>query len=318
METNLDTITININGRISTFSKAELPSNLHSEIRVLLEAIRRSVSFFSSPQKNKLGRHPMRKVYFDIEPYLKYIDDNVLRELCSQAANQRKIMDETNLKLFETIAVFLGYGDSVTKEVADKIGRKRDRMKKGEIPPWVDLPHFSDDLKKLTSAQSTIERLEPLIVERLISVYDYSYIKHFGNDQAKTLIRSAESVKPTTAIRYLQKAISYGEPTYMSYRAHLAMGQNYWYLGNYKATVDSLSTSIEHFKLATVNMYSPKRMRIPLLFRGLSYIKLGNNELAIEDLRAATQEPIEELVWLPYKKEFEEALSFLAQASARK
>jgi len=119
------------------------------------------------------------------------------------------------------------------------------------------------------------------------------------DQRADDLIDMADEAEATQAIALLTEALKYvGSSRYMAYKAHFGLGMRYQELNKHQQAVDEFTKAIE--------ILEPNALI--LLWRGESFIALGDFDLARKDIEEAVVYPDEEAL---HSDDFQLAIEYL-------
>lgn len=297
-------------------SFSRLLGRVHQLCPQILSSINSCISFYSDPEKKYSG--PWNPFWIDphddeARVYLEHFNDPILENLVLMIPDKRKKLYELVLQMTHFLANYWGYDEIKTREDSFKIGRKRSRIKKWDPLPWVEEPEFKLILNQFYELRAEISPICEQLVNHLVQTYNYSYIKDFGDQKAKDLIDRAYNAKPKTALKYLNKAISFGRPTFMSYSAYSDMGDTFRYLKDFPAAIEAYSNGIEDFNAIAVNKNNSLMIRYLFCARGLCYWETKEFESAYRDLETATRGITDPKQFGPHQDMYLKAVEKLAQ-----
>ncbi len=299
-------------------SKFELPLQIYVQVSGLNALSLDSLNFFCNREKS-FGKnwHPLysdgmyRKLELDV---YKVTEEPAIQEIGEAVIHRARELKTVNVELMNWVSLFWNYKSHDENENFAKSGRKRFRIRNGEALPWEENQEFQQKLIPLKRLVLSIEALEVQLLDELFKVYGYSRISNMGSQHAKDLIDKSYASPNKQAIKYLQKAASLDEKSFMAYKAFNSLGDVYLAEGDNDLASENYTQSIQAIESVTRNPQSwTKKL---FLLRGLSLAKLGKIQEGLEDIRFGLQgieEP--EKYFEIYKSEYQEALGLLSKYS---
>lgn len=234
---------------------SSLPQHIHTDTASIVKMIDLSIDFFFGQDKNKTTpkfTHQKSSRRTHILLFSKHVHDDELRLLCETVFAARRELEEINDKLYLLIAGFLNIKKIPAPNEFDKIARKRHRLKEKDIP-WQESPEYVQLYDKLLNLKERVVTINEQIVARLVNLYDFQCVISLGDQKAKSLIDRSYNAKPKKALEYLEKALSYGQPTFMSYKAYSSKGDIHKQAGEFNLAIDDYSTAMAHLRESTIN-----------------------------------------------------------------
>lgn len=314
MNDNVEFVEIPIVSGYKTITKGEVPGFILSKAVYLKGITHDSLIFYSGidkvfPRNSHPAELSYAKVLVDISSITKNLTlQTLIRQVPIKAAHLQRI----NVQLMDWLVQFFGFKKLPQEDAYIKIGRKRFRIKKGEPLSWQEDPEFQQKLNELKILFEDIQAIEISLADELFKEYNYSRISDMGSQRAKNLIDKSYAASTKQAIKYLKKAISYENQTFMAYKACNSLADIYLGEGQYDLAVENYTQAIQAIEAVTLN---PNQWAKKLyLLRGLAYTKLGQMKHGIHDIQnglEGLEEP--EKYFEIYASEYEEALAILQE-----
>lgn len=306
-----------ING-IMSISVSEHPNQMYGDLSALKVLANYSLSFYVGLNK-AFGKnwHPLssdtmyRKLELNI---FKASDNETIQSLGEEIVEKTRELKAINKILMDWISAFWNYKSANEVENYAKSGRKRFRIRNGEPLPWENNLEFRSKLKALESLVESIGPLEVKLLDELYQVYGYSQISNMGSQRAKDLIDKSYASSHKQAIKYLTKAASLDENSFMAYKAFNSLGDIYLAKGDFELAAENYSKAIKSIESVIRNpQIWTKRLS---LLRGLSYFKSGKIQEGLGDIKLGISDVENpEKYFEVYESEYREALGLLGKYS---
>lgn len=215
---------------------------------------RECLNFYSA---NKLGRdlpsmwHPWhypRHTGYDEE--IPHITNEGLRELFRLLRIELEKLDDLNVYWSKALANYFKVSQPQTLSEMESFARKINSHRRRKGPTWLEETNCQELFTRTRPVISRIENLLLQIDGAISQEYGHLLVtgKDFGDQRASDLIDKADATTPKTAIKLLQKALTFGTTGIQASKAYFGLGMRYEDVGNIELAIENYSKAIQAYK----------------------------------------------------------------------